>query len=154
MKGKLLCKWNDNLAYNLEDDGCVLVSCYYGKNKRDSFMTLISRVCLDDFYNSENNIAFRSYSEDIIKDDEGNIGCVLSLWMSLGKTKVQLFRESLGELFEVLYCFNLGGVEKKEPEDDEDGFEFEMLFSSFIELVEKDSSGRKKRHLESAAEKF
>ena len=151
---KLPCKWNNNAMYSMNDDGTVTVSCYYGGSMFQSFRKMISGICLDDFYDPENNLAFRSYCDDFVSDDNGSIGCQMAFGTVDGKMKVALHRKSLGDLFDVLYCIRLGGVAGKTPFDNEDGGPFGSLLSLYGRLLTKEATKKKLEKLKVESERF
>ena len=151
---KLPCKWNNNAMYSFNDDGTVTVSCYYDNNGFQSFRKLISGICLDDFYNPENNLAFRSYCDDFVSDDNDSIGCQMAFRTINGKTRVELHRNSLGDLFDVLYCIRFGGVVGKTPMDDETGGPFGSLLSLYGVLLKREGNKKKWSKLKVEAQKF
>ena len=67
-------------------------------------------VKLKDFYDKKNNAAFKTYSRALIDDKDGRIGCALIFGSDKGEVKVNIMRDNLGKLMEVLFCFKFVGI--------------------------------------------
>lgn len=151
---KLPCKWNAQTMYNFDDDGTINVSCAYGAGPSVSVSKVIGSLVLDDFYNPENNLPFLSYCDDFLYNSETEeIGCEMGFTTSRGRKRIGVYRQSLGDLFDVLFCIRFGGLGGKTPNDMEGGM-FGCLLVLYRKLLDKEATGRKWQFLSNQAEKF
>ena len=149
---KLPCKWNSKTMYQFEDDGVIKVVCAYdelGVGKA------VGELHLDDFYYSGNNMAFVSYCDDFLYESEtGEIGCEMGFTTPSGRKRMAVYRQSLGDLFDVLFCIRFGGLGGKTPGNDEDGSVFGYLLILYRHLLDREAPGKKWTFLSRHAERF
>lgn len=109
-KNNVYSSFSKTLLYQQQDKGNIIAVKNFPTSELNSVEHALLNLHLKDFYDKKNNKAFRTYSRAIIDDKDGRIGCSLIFGSTKGEVKVNIMRESLGELMEVLFCFKFVGI--------------------------------------------
>ena len=99
------------LLYSQQESGNVISVKNFPSSQLNSVEHALLNVHLPDFYDEKNNDAFQTYSRALIRDKKKRIGCSLIFGsQNDDQITVNIMRDNLGKLMEVLFCFKFVGI--------------------------------------------
>ena len=103
--------FSKTLLYNQQESGNVISVKNFPSSQLNSVEHALLNVHLPDFYDEKNNDAFQTYSRALIRDKKKRIGCSLIFGsQNDDQITVNIMRDNLGKLMEVLFCFKFVGI--------------------------------------------
>ena len=103
--------FSKTLLYSQQESGNVISVKNFPVSQLNSVEHALLNVHLPDFYDEKNNDAFQTYSRALIRDKKKRIGCSLIFGsQNDDQITVNIMRDNLGKLMEVLFCFKFVGI--------------------------------------------
>ena len=103
--------FSKTLLYSQQESGNVISVKNFPSSQLNSVEHALLNVHLPDFYDEKNNDAFQTYSRALIRDKKKRIGCSLIFGsQNDDQITVNIMRDNLGKLMEVLFCFKFVGI--------------------------------------------
>ena len=103
--------FSKTLLYRQQESGNVISVKNFPASQLNSVEHALLNVHLPDFYDEKNNDAFQTYSRALIRDKKKRIGCSLIFGsQNDDQITVNIMRDNLGKLMEVLFCFKFVGI--------------------------------------------
>lgn len=103
--------FSKTLLYSQQESGNVISVKNFPASRLNSVEHALLNVHLPDFYDEKNNDAFQTYSRALIRDKKKRIGCSLIFGsQNDDQITVNIMRDNLGKLMEVLFCFKFVGI--------------------------------------------
>ena len=103
--------FSKTLLYSQQESGNVISVKNFPASQLNSVEHALLNVHLPDFYDEKNNDAFQTYSRALIRDKKKRIGCSLIFGsQNDDQITVNIMRDNLGKLMEVLFCFKFVGI--------------------------------------------
>ena len=103
--------FSKTLLYSKQESGNVISVKNFPSSQFNSVEHALLNVHLPDFYDEKNNDAFQTYSRALIRDKKKRIGCSLIFGsQNDDQITVNIMRDNLGKLMEVLFCFKFVGI--------------------------------------------
>ena len=102
--------FSKTLLYSQQESGNVISVKNFPASQLNSVEHALLNIHLPDFYDEKNNDAFQTYSRALIRDKKKRIGCSLIFGSQNDQITVNIMRDNLGKLMEVLFCFKFIGI--------------------------------------------
>ena len=102
--------FSKTLLYSQQESGNVISVKNFPASQLNSVEHALLNIHLPDFYDEKNNDAFQTYSRALIRDKKKRIGCSLIFGSQDDQITVNIMRDNLGKLMEVLFCFKFVGI--------------------------------------------
>ena len=141
-KNKVYSSFSKSLLYNQQNSTNIISVKNYPQDNICSTEIALKDLHVDDFYNKENNDAFLTYSRALVKDETGRIGCSIVFGSDDGQVKINIMRETLGALMEVLFCFEIVGIpmdnSAEDNPNDKKTVTLKTILSYFKKCIDKE----------------
>jgi hypothetical protein len=150
---------NENTYYT-EEDNIMKVKCVYGDETLSAFDKIVNEIRYDDFKHAENNKAFASYcvEEGSLLDEDGHLGITMHFHTDSSSSSelTQIFRDTLGELLDVVICMQIMTYDDSKQSLHDFGMDagpFSVLLGLYSLFIERDDP-MKMDYLSNEADKF
>ena len=110
-KNDIYSSFSKTLLYSQQESSNVISVKNFPASQLNSVEHALLHIHLPDFYDEKNNDAFQTYSRALIRDKKKRIGCSLIFGsQNDDQITVNIMRDNLGKLMEVLFCFKFVGI--------------------------------------------
>ena len=126
-KRRMPVRVNKNTYATQIDDNITRVECIYGDAAETAFDVLVGQIFMCDFTDQDNNEAFYSYCAEenslLISENKKQLGFTMRFsTIKYGLEYHNVFRNTLSELFDVMYCLSVmhtleNGIEGFNPKE-------------------------------------
>ena len=126
-KRRMPIRVNKNTYATPVEGNVTRVECIYGDAADTVFDVLVGQLFMSDFNEQDNNEAFYSYCTEegslMLSEDKKQIGFTMRFnTIKTGMQYYDIFRNTLAELFDVMYCMRLmntinDGIEDFDPKN-------------------------------------